>query len=883
MSQLTQFIPGAGGGWVDTITGNVGGAVGPDGAGNINFTGAAGQITITGNPGANSLVASITNGANGQLLIGGGAAATWGALSSASGTITFVPGANTLDLNVAGIVAVSFVTDAGTATPAIGVINTLGGTNINTAGGGSTVTINLDAAVSGIDSVDFNTGGRIGTDTGAGDTYLLQAYDVDGVAYTTFATLTANNTPTMDLSDDVTKSGGYIYRAGGTDVPVTDGGTGVSTLTDHGLLVGSGVGAITALGVATDGQLPIGSTGADPVLGNITSATDLTVTNGAGTINIDFTANTNLTTVHGWNGSLIETADVTVTAAAGTITLSIQKVGTGDLTAVFSDGFDDWDTTPPDTVTLTAGSDTSPQINYVYYLQSTKTLTASTVGWPATEFAAVATVLCQSAASLQTDGAYKVHVWTDNITEANDQGHITTLNKWIRQQNATWVSGVAQTLTITPNVGTPDNVIFTSSAGVVYQLHEHVFPAFGGTPDVYTVNDSVTSYNIVTDLNALLTDSTGVSMSGRFFSLVIWGVQSEATGDCKLMVNLPSGSYITQAALEADSSKFADFSIPSDFKGTGFLIYQMNLKHSVASGGTWTSISNIDLRGLFPNLAAGGGTAAGTTFPDNAFRIFDDGDSTKEIAFEASAITTATTRTITMDDRNIDMDAVPDSFPTDSGTATPAAGVLTVAGGTNIATSGAGSTVTIAIDSTIGVPNGGTGAATLTDHGILLGSGVGAITPLGVATDGQLPIGSSGADPVLAAITAGTGISIVNGAGSITISAPDSGVAWTEVTGTSQSMAVNNAYILNNAALVTATLPATAAVGDVLIIVGKGAGGWTMAQNAGQTVHFISSDTTTGAGGSISSTVRYDSLEVVCTTADTDFVVRSSVGNLTVV
>jgi hypothetical protein len=42
------------------------------------------------------------------------------------------------------------------------------------------------------------------TGTGAGNTVLFQAYDVDGAAYTTFATLTANNTPTFALASDVT-------------------------------------------------------------------------------------------------------------------------------------------------------------------------------------------------------------------------------------------------------------------------------------------------------------------------------------------------------------------------------------------------------------------------------------------------------------------------------------------------------------------------------------------------------------------------------------------------------------------------------------------------------------------------------------------------------
>lgn len=90
----------------------------------------------------------------------------------------------------------------------------------------------------------------------------------------------------------------------------------------------------------------------------------------------------------------------------------------------------------------------------------------------------------------------------------------------------------------------------------------------------------------------------------------------------------------------------------------------------------------------------------------------------------------------------------------------------------NIANDGDG-TITIGIADPLIVGKGGTGAATLTDHGILLGSGIGAVTPLGVATNGQLPIGSTGADPVLALIT-GTANQIVvtPGAGSITLSAP---------------------------------------------------------------------------------------------------------------
>lgn len=70
---------------------------------------------------------------------------------------------------------------------------------------------------------------------------------------------------------------------------------------------------------------------------------------------------------------------------------------------------------------------------------------------------------------------------------------------------------------------------------------------------------------------------------------------------------------------------------------------------------------------------------------------------------------------------------------------------------------------------TVGVPSGGTGATTLTDHGVLVGSGTGAITPLAVGTNGQILIGSTGADPVFATLGAGEAITYTTGAGTLTI------------------------------------------------------------------------------------------------------------------
>lgn len=79
----------------------------------------------------------------------------------------------------------------------------------------------------------YPTGAALRTSTSAGNTLLLQAYDVDGTAYVTWATLTANDTVSFDIHTSTTIGSAYIYRVGGTDVSLADGGTGAS-LSDPG-------------------------------------------------------------------------------------------------------------------------------------------------------------------------------------------------------------------------------------------------------------------------------------------------------------------------------------------------------------------------------------------------------------------------------------------------------------------------------------------------------------------------------------------------------------------------------------------------------------------------------------------------------------------------
>lgn len=145
-------------------------------------------------------------------------------------------------------------------------------------------------------------------------------------------------------------------------------------------------------------------------------------------------------------------------------------------------------------------------------------------------------------------------------------------------------------------------------------------------------------------------------------------------------------------------------------------------------------------------------------------------------------------------------------YDADTGSAVSAANILNIFGGNNIGTSGVGNTITINLTGTtnhavqVGNPTGSltslavgatgrlltgnTGAdpsweligtnSGLTANSLVLANGNSPFTALGAATNGQIPIGSTGNPPVLNTLTAGTGITIVNGPGTITINATSS-------------------------------------------------------------------------------------------------------------
>lgn len=151
----------------------------------------------------------------------------------------------------------------------------------------------------------------------------------------------------------------------------------------------------------------------------------------------------------------------------------------------------------------------------------------------------------------------------------------------------------------------------------------------------------------------------------------------------------------------------------------------------------------------------------------------------------------------------------------------------------------------------------------LQNHGTLIAQGNNAFAAINPGTSGQVLTSNGNAiDP-----------SFQNPTGGL--------LPWEDET-SNKTMTPNNGYTASGVGLITLTLPAVCVYGSVFRVVGNGSGGWRVAQNAGQTIHFGNINTTTGAAGFIQSTQQYDSVEILCTIANTGFtVINGPQGNLT--
>ena len=318
-----------------------------------------------------------------------------------------------------------------------------------------------------------------------------------------------------------------------------------------------------------------------------------------------------------FNGAILEPNKVEITSNGTTVNASLISLAANKkLSLIFDQDY----VSVADSINidLTLGTDTVPVENWVY-ITSAGTITVSVSGFPTSgQYTPIARVIVPSAATSQTYGVYKVHAYTDHLSGGTN-GHLTDINTWIRKQNATWLSGVV--LTQSEIEGTAaDTIDLSYTSGNVSQLHDHSFPIYSTiTRPAFVINDSDVAYAVCEGITSELdTDSEGNSIgNNKYYNLVVWGVVSEESKDCKLFFNVPSGSYSNISDALNDINEYTNYSINTDYRGTGFLITKLTIKRqttqvTVEVGGT------VDLRGSIPSV--GGGSVIG----GSGITLFDD-------------------------------------------------------------------------------------------------------------------------------------------------------------------------------------------------------------------------------------------------------------------
>lgn len=363
-----ELTGGGGSGGIQTITGDVGGAVGPDLSNNIDLQGGS-HYVFTGNPGSNLLTLT-DNGTIAYTYSGDSGVATPSANNLnivGAGIISTAGSGDTLTITAAGSVPVSIVVDSGgPVTPAGGVLDVLGGNNITTTGAGNTITVDVTGTTDNAVQVGNASGSLTSLPLGTDGQIIIAATGSTPL----FADLTSTDMSvtitsgpnTLDLSvagagpgvTTIHTDSGNASPAGGilnvygdaSHIQTTGAGNTVTAelygFTDNAPVVGNVSGSLDSLSPMTTGELMIGVTGSVPNLARLTAGSNVTIDDLSvpGEITIDTTGSV-ATTYDGNTGSATPSSNIINIVGDGTTATTVASGNTVTITAIGGGGSGD--------------------------------------------------------------------------------------------------------------------------------------------------------------------------------------------------------------------------------------------------------------------------------------------------------------------------------------------------------------------------------------------------------------------------------------------------------------------------------------------------------------------------------------------------------------
>lgn len=501
---------------------------------------------VTGGGTAYNLTLPLADGAAGSALTTDGAGqASWtpigggGTVVSVSGTanrITSTGGAAPVIDISAAYVGQASITTLGTITT--GVWN---GTPITLAGGGTSA--NLTASDGGIFYSNATTGAILAGTATAGQHLASGASSAPHWTTTTYPDTNAVNTLLYASSANVLSalatgnSGVLVTSAGGVPsisgtlpftVPVTTGGTGLSSTTINQILYSSGANTIAGLATANNGVLVTSAGGVPSISSTLPTATTNNITT-LGTITSGVWNGTVIDVIHGGSGVASHTAYALLaggTTATGAVQ-SLASLGTSGqvLTSAGAGALPAWATLPTTTVP-NGGTGTTSFTAYAPVIGGVTSTSA--LQSAATGFSNVGYVLTST-------GSASAPTW-----QASAGGGSATLNRIAVNVTAAQIKTMA---------GTP--VVMLASQGantiirVVDLVYEFTFVApvytgggqlvvvYGPTNNTSRYASEITSYSassgMVSSANAML-GATGTILSSTPSATVNAGIYLTNTG-----------------------------------------------------------------------------------------------------------------------------------------------------------------------------------------------------------------------------------------------------------------------------------------------------------------------------------------------------------------